>query len=215
MVLDIVYMESHQTSWHTMFLGGGGAGVGVRLTVQFKSLETHSELATDLRWVGCQSNPYLDQHSVLILSELAADPIWVGCQLTPQGSTLCRSSLSWLQILSELAVDWPPGSTLCRSSLSWLQILSELAVNQTPPGSTLCRSSLSWLQILSELAANWPPPGSTLCGSSLSWLWILSELAVDWPPRINTADPLWVGCQLNPPNNTLLPDIPCEARFGH
>ena len=31
----------------TMFLGGGGAGGGVRLAVQLDSLETHSELAVD------------------------------------------------------------------------------------------------------------------------------------------------------------------------
>ena len=63
-----------------MFLGGGGAGDGVRWTVQLESLETHSELAADLLWVGCQLTPHLDQHSVQILSELAADPISVGCQ---------------------------------------------------------------------------------------------------------------------------------------
>ena len=44
-----------------MFLGG--AGGGVKSTVQLESLETHSELAADLLSVGCQSTPP-DQHCV-------------------------------------------------------------------------------------------------------------------------------------------------------
>ena len=86
-------------------------------------------------------------NTVQILSELAADPIWFGCWLIPQGSTLCGSSLSWLQTLSELAVDWPPQDQHCRSSLSWLQTISELVVDWSPQGSTLCGSYLSWLLI--------------------------------------------------------------------
>ena len=56
-----------------MFLGGGGAGDGVRLAVQLDSLETHSELAVDVLLSWLLINLHLDQHSVQILSELAVD----------------------------------------------------------------------------------------------------------------------------------------------
>ena len=71
----------------------------------------------------------------------------------------CGSYLSWLWILSELAVDQPPRINT-GSCLSWLQILSWLAVD--PPGSTLCRSSQSWLWILPVLGLLINPPGSTI-----------------------------------------------------
>ena len=177
---------------------------------------------------GCRSsmswlliNPPRDQHFVQILSGLAADPLWVGCWLIPPWSKHCRSSRSWLQILSELVVQSTPLRINtpdplfelvvdplwvgCRLTppIKTLQILSWLARD---PLQVVCWSvppRINTMQILFELAAD----------PLLSWLQILSELVVNRPPphRVKTVqilselvvDPLWVGCRLTPLIKTL------------
>ena len=140
-------------------------------------------LCVDPLWVSCWSTPQ-DQHSAWILSELVvdqpprintADPLWVGCrslwvgcQSTPPRSTLCRSSLSWLQILSELAVDLSPSLPYRFNFLSWLSIDPPSPL-PSPPSPTDF-NFLSWLSIDKS---SLPP---------LPYRFQLSELAVDRPP---------------------------------
>ena len=137
------------------------------------------------------------------------------------GSTLCGSYLSWLWILSELALDQPspqdqhtvdPHWVGCRSYLSWLSINPPQDQHTVDPLWVDCRSHLCWLSIDSpQINTQWiTGPLWVGCRSYLSWLsstplrintlWILSELA---------ANPIWVGCWLTPKStiNTVQTDV--------